>query len=190
MISQGPSICIFNKDDAGEVLASWLFCQFMLTNDVQMAYSQTEGYVPVTAAAQNSPEYLDYLSRGGEDNELYYDVKITATKMLIDNVENTFTTPVFNGSALLRNAAGEMIEEVTKSTTRKEKIDDNYMEKLFSEMTALYRLDQIDIQEGKTRPGPLPKTSVVLLCTIGAIWVGIAVYWVISYVKTSKKRKN
>ena len=34
MISQGPSICIFNKDDAGEVLASWLFCQFMLTNDV------------------------------------------------------------------------------------------------------------------------------------------------------------
>ena len=27
MISQGPSICIFNKDAPQEVLASWLFAQ-------------------------------------------------------------------------------------------------------------------------------------------------------------------
>ena len=48
MISQGPSVCIFNKTDPGEVLASWLFAQYLLTNDVQIAYSETEGYVPVT----------------------------------------------------------------------------------------------------------------------------------------------
>ena len=48
MISQGPSVCIFNKADAGEVLASWLFTQYLLTNNVQIAYAQTEGYVPVT----------------------------------------------------------------------------------------------------------------------------------------------
>ena len=46
MISQGPSLCIFNKEDPQEVLASWLFAQFLLTNDVQTAYSETEGYVP------------------------------------------------------------------------------------------------------------------------------------------------
>ena len=34
MISQGPSICVFNKEDPQEVLASWLFAQFMLTNEV------------------------------------------------------------------------------------------------------------------------------------------------------------
>ena len=68
MISQGPSICIFNKADADEVLASWLFAQYLLTNEVQIAYSQTEGYVPVTSKAQNSDTYLDYLSRAGEDN--------------------------------------------------------------------------------------------------------------------------
>ena len=45
MMSQGPSICVFNKPDSGEVLASWLFAQYMLTNDVQIAYSSTEGYV-------------------------------------------------------------------------------------------------------------------------------------------------
>ena len=41
MISQGPSMCIFNKEDKQEVLASWLFMQYMLTNDVQISYSQT-----------------------------------------------------------------------------------------------------------------------------------------------------
>ena len=38
MISQGPSICIFNKEDSQEVLASWLFTQFLLTNEVTGTY--------------------------------------------------------------------------------------------------------------------------------------------------------
>ena len=41
MISQGPSVCVFNKEDPQEVLASWLFAQFLLTDDVQIAYAQT-----------------------------------------------------------------------------------------------------------------------------------------------------
>ncbi|MBO7336006.1 MAG: extracellular solute-binding protein, partial [Lachnospiraceae bacterium] len=39
MISQGPSVCVFNKKDPQEVLASWLFAQFLLTNEVQNAYA-------------------------------------------------------------------------------------------------------------------------------------------------------
>ena len=72
MISQGPSVCVFNKTDPQEVLASWLFAQYLLTNDVQIAYSQTEGYIPVTSKAQESPAYQDYLSRCGEDNTTHY----------------------------------------------------------------------------------------------------------------------
>ena len=85
MISQGPSLCIFNKDDSQEVLASWLFVQYLLSNKVQIAYSGTEGYVPVTLDAQNSPEYQDYLSRAGQDNDQYYDVKIQASKLLLEH---------------------------------------------------------------------------------------------------------
>ena len=81
MISQGPSVCVFNKTDPQEVLASWLFAQYLLTNDVQIAYAETEGYVPVTSKAQNSDEYQDYLRRAGEDNDLHYDVKIEASKL-------------------------------------------------------------------------------------------------------------
>ena len=105
MISQGPSVCVFNKKDRQEVLAAWIFAQYLLTNDVQIAYSETEGYVPVTAKAQESAEYADYLDRAGEDNNLHYDVKIKASRLLLSHTEDTFVTPVFIGSASLRDAA-------------------------------------------------------------------------------------
>ena len=187
MISQGPSMCVFNKEDKGEVLASWLFCQFMLTNDVQIAYSQTEGYVPVTTKAQQSAEYLDYLSRAGEDNELYYSVKLDATKLLIENTENTFTTPVFNGSTSLRNAAGELVEDVTKSVRRKQTVDEGYIDELYPRITLLCRLDQIELSAGVADLGPLPVGSVVLLAVLGGVWVLIALYALSAAIKKVKK---
>lgn len=189
MISQGPSVCIFNKEDPQVVLASWLFAQYLLTNEVQIAYSQTEGYVPVTNKAQNTAEYKDYLSRGGEDNQLYYDVKLDATKLLIENTENTFVTPVFNGSASLRSAAGQMIENVTKSTRRGETIDEKYMENLYKDIESLYRLDNLsptNAKEGKKDLGELPKESKVLLISLCAIWVILAIYTIFNKVKAKK----
>ena len=170
MISQGPSMCVFNKEDPQEVLASWLFTQFMLTNDIQIAYSQTEGYAPVTSKAQNSEEYRDYLSRSGEDNELYYSVKLDATKLLLDNTDNTFVTPVFNGSASLRNAAGQMIENVNKSVRRKQTVDAKYMDALWDEMVSLYRLDQINASNR------MPLASAILLAALAICWLGMGVY--------------
>ena len=177
MISQGPSVCIFNKEDPQEVLASWLFAQYLLTNDVQIAYSQTEGYVPVTSKAQDSDIYQDYLSRAGEDNDLYYDVKIDASKLLLENMDNTFVTPVFNGSVSLRNAAGQMVENVTKSILRKQTVDEAYMETLFADMTSLYRLDQIQVDGNwKLQLGPMPLPSVILLIALATTWLGLAAF--------------
>ena len=167
MISQGPSVCVFNQEDPQEVLASWLFAQFLLTNKVQVGYSQTEGYLPVTAKAQQSEEYLDYVGRSGEDNDLHYWVKLKAAKLLQDNTANTFVTPVFNGSASLRDAAGQMIESVTRSVRRKETVDEAYREKLFQNVSTLYRLDQVK----RTDFGPLPQTAVWLLASLGGTWV-------------------
>ncbi len=188
MISQGPSMCIFNKEDKQEVLASWLFMQYMLTNDVQIAYSQTEGYVPVTSKAQKSAEYTDYLSRSGEDNDFYYNIKLDAAKLLIDNTDKTFTTPVFNGSTSLRDAAGQLIENVTKSVKRKQTVDDAYIEKLYSDMISLYRLDQTELTAGDAESlGPLPIESKVLLIALGGVWVLIIIYAAKEMVKKRKK---
>lgn len=192
MISQGPSVCIFNKTDPQEVLASWLFAQYLLTNDVQIAYSETEGYVPVTSKAQDSPEYQDYLSRCGEDNSTYYDIKIQAAGLLLDNVEHTFVTPVFNGSTSLRDAAGQLIETTVKSVNRGQAVDDAFLEKLYDDTISLYRLDQSGgpgalSASGKAELGKLPATSVILLSSLAGIWCLILLYLAFQAVK--KKRK-
>ncbi|MBP5270407.1 MAG: extracellular solute-binding protein [Clostridia bacterium] len=172
MISQGPSLCLFNKDDPQEVLASWLFCQYLLTNGVQIAYSQTEGYVPVTDAARSDPEYLDYLSRADEDDDLHYKGKIEAAQIVLRNTENTFVTPVYNGSTSLREAAGELIEAALGDSKRGVVMDDGYFERVFANVTSLKRLNLDGVEgTGRTDLGPLPGTAKALLFSLAGIWV-------------------
>ncbi len=190
MISQGPSMCVFNKEDPQEVLASWLFAQYMLTNEVQIAYAQTEGYVPVTSKAQNSDVYRDYLSRSGEDNDLYYNIKIDASQLLLKNVDRTFVTHVFNGSASLRDAAGQMIENTVKAVRRNQLTDNTYYENLYSDITSLYHLDQIELSEGKQNLGPLPAESVILLSALAFVWLVIGAYAIWNWVKQRKSQRN
>ena len=188
MISQGPSVCIFNKEDPQEVLASWLFVQYLLSDEVQVAYAETEGYVPVTKKAQESAEYQDYLSREGEDNENYYDVKIKASKLLLEHADDTFITPVFNGSASSRDAAGQLIESTAKSTRRKETVDEAYMEKLFADVSSLNHLDEYGADASKKADlGPLPAGAKALLFGIGAAWAGIFAAFIVKGVKKRKR---
>ena len=186
MISQGPSVCVFNKNDPQEVLASWLFAQYLLTDEVQIAYSQTEGYVPVTSKAQTNESYLDYLSRSGEDNDVYYSVKLDATRLLLENTDRTFVTPVFNGSASLRNAAGQLIENTTKSMRRKETVDRAYFDTLYRDVSTLYKLDQKSIAEHADL-GELPTMSKVLIGSLVGIWCFIGIYVAAEMVKKRKK---
>ena len=201
MISQGPSICVFNKADSKEVLASWLFAQYLLSNKVQLGYAETEGYLPVTLKAQQSPEYLDYMSRKGENNQEYYDIKIEASELLQKYTGDTFVTPVFNGSASLRSAAGQLIENVCKSARRKEEMSDAYLEKQFEAVSSLYRLDQIKVitdgEEGETAEAQepektgwdaLPGASRALLITLPCIWLVIGGFSL--YRAKKSKRKN
>ncbi len=179
MISQGPSVCIFDKADPQEVLASWLFAQFLLTDEVQISYAQTEGYVPVTSKARETDVYQEYLKNAGTDNDLHYYVKLDATKLLLENTENTFVTPVFNGSASLRDAAGQMVENTANAIRRKQTVDEQFMDNLYKDVEALYRLDQIGAggaKGEKTELGPLPTASVVLLCTLTVVWLFILIY--------------
>ena len=97
-----------------------------------------------------------------------------------NNTENTFVTPVFNGSTSLRNAAGQMIEEVTKAVQRKKTVDSTYIKDMYEEMISLHRL------EGTTF-GALPSGAILLLTVLGATWLGIGGYLLFGFLK---KRKN
>ena len=154
-----------------------------------LSNGQTEGYLPVTSKALESDVYQDYLSRAGEDNELYYDIKLDASRLLMDNIDRTFVTPVFNGSASLRDAAGMLIESVTKSMRRKETVDDDYLEELYADMNALYRLDQSGASgSGKQNLGPLPDAAVALIVCLGAAWVLMGLYVGADFLKKHRKK--
>lgn len=99
-------------------------------------------------------------------------------------------TPVFNGSASLRDAAGQMIENTVKSVRRKQTVDDAYMEKLYADVTSLYRLDQIERQNGmdsgRADLGKLPRTAVILLASLAGAWVLILVYVAAGFLRKKK----
>ncbi|MDE6655845.1 MAG: extracellular solute-binding protein [Anaeroplasmataceae bacterium] len=131
MISQGPSMCLFYKEDPQEVLASWLFMQYLLTNQTQIAFAKTEGYLPVTIPAVESEDFQAYLV-----NEEEYDVKRAATQLIIDQMDHTFVTPVFNGSSLCRSASGYLIEAMFNAKYQ----DKKGVKELYSLVNTRYKL--------------------------------------------------
>jgi multiple sugar transport system substrate-binding protein len=139
--------------------------------------------------------HIFFDSRMGEDNDTYYDVKIKAAKIVLDNVDNTFVTPVFNGSASLRDAAGQLINNAARAPGRKQTVDNAFMEKQFADITALFRLDQISAQNrntfnGKTELGELPATAALLLGAIGTAWVLVLAYVVYGKVREFRRNKK
>lgn len=132
MISQGPSICIFNKEEDDVVTASWLFAQYLLNKETQLAYCKTEGYSPVLNSIIESDEYKNYLS---DENE--YSVKRAATKLVSDNRDKTFITSVFNGSTKSREAAGYLIEAI--SATKYQTIEG--IDNLYDRVKKVYKIN-------------------------------------------------
>ena len=117
------------------------------------------------------------LAAAGQDNNEHYQVKIDASQLILDHTEDTFVTPVFNGSASLRDAAGHLVEDVSKGARRKKTIDDAYLDQLFADTQQLYRLDQLETGEGGKRElGPLPRTASVLLGSLAIAWLLIGLY--------------
>jgi len=104
--------------------------------------------------------------------------------LLLENTGNTFVTPVFNGSASLRNAAGQLIESVTKAFRRGKALD---YPALYDEVTSLYHLDEI-IPE---KEGPLPKDAIFLIAGLGICWFCITFSVAFdAYKKRSKKKQE
>ena len=107
----------------------------------------------------------------------------------MEHTGETFTTPVFNGSASLRDAAGSLIESAAKAARRKKTVDDKFFEELFSDTVSLYRLDQLDSNTAsneKADLGPLPKSSVILLSSLVVIWIILGTLFLLEKIRNKK----
>lgn len=183
MMSQGPSVCIFNKEDRGEVLASWLFAQFLLNEETQMAYAKTEGYVPVTKQAINNPEYQTYLSSPDDSNPDYYSVKLDATKLVLDNIDNTFISAVFNGSTRLRYAGSYILDQICKG---RQAYSGSEINEILNKSKSLYKITNIKNNSGEL--GELPKEAKIMIISLVSVWVVLITIFAVKYFNNIKRK--
>ena len=113
VISQGPSLCIFKKADAQEVLASWLFVKYLTTTvDFQAEFGMTSGYVPVLENVTDNAIYAEELSYANG----YEGLALLSTKVCLQQVDAYYTSPAFNGSSTARDEVGKLMQVCLTTT--------------------------------------------------------------------------
>ncbi len=133
VISQGPSLCIFNKKNPQEVVASWLFVKY-LTTDVkfQAKFSNVSGYVPVIQSVKEDPTYKAFLEKadGGEY------VTALAAKVCLEQVDAYYTSPAFPGSSTARDQVGLLVQACFSQKPQGNETVKDMIKRLFAEAIA------------------------------------------------------
>ena len=107
VISQGPSITIFKKDNPQEVLATWLFAKFLTTDvNFQARMSMTNGYAPVIKSVADNEIYADFLASAGTAN-----IQAYAVKVALEQEKAYYVSPAFNGSSVARDQVGLLLQK-------------------------------------------------------------------------------
>ena len=106
-ISQGPSLCIFKKNNPEEVKASWLFVKFLTTNlNFQAEFGMTSGYIPVLENVTDNDVYAAELALA----DGFLNLPLLATKVALEQANAYYTSPAFNGSSAARDEVGKLMQ--------------------------------------------------------------------------------
>ena len=106
VISQGPSLCIFQKGNPQEVVASWLFVKFLTTNvEFQAEFGMASGYVPVIKSVSENQVYADFIANADGGNN----IAALSAKVCLEQEAAYYTSPAFNGSSVARDQVGIII---------------------------------------------------------------------------------
>ena len=114
VISQGPSLCIFDKANKQEVYASWLFMKFLTTTvEFQAEFSTVSGYVPVLKSVAKNETYAAWLDKadGGAN------IAALSAKVCLEQADAYYTSPAFNGSSVAREEVGKLIKDCFSAET-------------------------------------------------------------------------
>ena len=122
VISQGPSVCLFESDNIQEVYASWLFVKF-LTTDVQFqaGFSMASGYVPVIKSVSENPAYKTFLANAKGDKS---GIAALSAKVCLEQADAYYVSPAFKGSSKARDEVGLLMQGCfTDYQTATDKLD-------------------------------------------------------------------
>lgn len=112
-ISQGPSLCIFQKSNPQEVIASWLFVKFLTTTvEFQAEFSMASGYVPVLKSVAENDIYADFLAKANGGSH----IAALSAKVCLEQEASYYTSPAFNGSSTARDQVGALLSKCISTT--------------------------------------------------------------------------
>ena len=113
VITQGPSVCIFKKDNPQEVLASFLFVKFLTTDHTfQGSVSMNNGYAPVIKSITENEAYAEFLASASTEN-----IQAYAVKVALDQSDAYYASPAFNGSSIARDQVGLLLQKCFTTET-------------------------------------------------------------------------
>ena len=113
VISQGPSLCLFESENPQEVVASWLFMKFLTTNVAfQAEFSMASGYAPVIKSVQENEIYKAWLDKANGFNNL----TALSVKLALSQSNAYFVSPAFNGSSVARDQVGILMQDALVNT--------------------------------------------------------------------------
>ena len=114
VISQGPSLCIFQKSNPQEVVASWLFVKYLTTNvEFQAEFSMASGYVPVLKSVADNEVYKEFLNSADGGNN----IAALSAKICMEQEKAYYTSPAFNGSSTARDEVGALLTKCLSAET-------------------------------------------------------------------------
>ncbi len=130
VISQGPSLCIFDDENPQEVVASWLFVKYLTsTPEFQAEFSMASGYAPVIQSVQQNEVYKGWLDAANGYNNL----TAMSVKLALTQSNAYFVSPAFNGSSTARDQVGELM---SAALVLKDADVDGAIKKLFEDAVA------------------------------------------------------
>ena len=108
VISQGPSVCIFQQENQQEVYASWLLVKF-LTSDVefQASFSEASGYVPAIENVNEDPYYKEFIDNANGNQS---GIAALSAKVCLEQADAYYVSPAFKGSSTARDEVGLLMQ--------------------------------------------------------------------------------
>lgn len=115
-VSQGPTLCLFNDNSISadkneeKLKYAWKFMKYITNEEVNadLCVNGSEGYIPVRTSAYATQTFIDFM----RDGEKY----AKTAKTVIQDINGSYiNTPVFRGSAGLRDAMAGCLADVLKS---------------------------------------------------------------------------
>ncbi|MCQ2776546.1 MAG: extracellular solute-binding protein [Bacilli bacterium] len=123
VISQGPSICFFKRAKAAEKVAAWKFYQHITNAENSAKFAMATGYEPVRNSSYNTPEFKGYMDEGTKTDEGYVCsanggnlLAVAANCTKESYAGQYFSSDVFNGSDVARDAVGGIVANVLLGT--------------------------------------------------------------------------